>query len=256
MLLADLGAEVLKIEDPEEGDPTRRLGSPFREGESGYFVSINGNKRSVALELRKQEGRQVLYDLAKVSDVVFKDFRPGTVEKLGCNYHTLKEINSQIIYCSLTGFGESGPYRDRPASDLAIPVGELSGSLFSASAISAALYARQQTGAGSRIDIALMDCMLSLVTYAGWYHLINGKVPGPIGSTHQSVVQYQTSATPDVYIVGAVLVDKFWRAFRQVLGVEEMSDDPRFSDNEGRREHREELSPILVDIFRTKAGDE
>jgi crotonobetainyl-CoA:carnitine CoA-transferase CaiB-like acyl-CoA transferase len=278
MLLADLGAEVIKIEDPQGGDPTRRLGPPFVEGESGYFLAINRNKRSLALDLRKAEGRQVLYDLVEVSDVVFNNFRPGTMEKLGCDCETLKEINSQIIYCSLTGFGETGPYRDRPAFDLAIqaisgamsitgepsrppvrmgiPMGDLGGSLFCAFAISAALYAREKTGSGCRIDNSLTDCMLSLLTYVGQYYLLNGKVPGPIGSAHQSVVPYQAFATKDIYIVVAVFVEKFWHAFCQVLGLEEQFDDPRFADNDRRRENREELIPILEDMFRTKAGDE
>jgi crotonobetainyl-CoA:carnitine CoA-transferase CaiB-like acyl-CoA transferase len=278
MLLADLGAEVIKIEDPQGGDSTRRLGPPFVEGESGYFLGINRNKRSLGLDLRKAEGRQILYDLVEVSDVVFNNFRPGTMEKLGCDYETLKEINSQIIYCSLTGFGETGPYRDRPAFDLAIqaisgamsitgepghppvrmgiPMGDLSGSLFCAFAISTALYAREKTGSGCRIDISLMDCMLSLLTYVGQYYLISGQVPGPIGSAHQSVVPYQAFATKDIYIVVAIFVEKFWYAFCQVLGIEELFDDPLFADNDSRREHREELVPILENIFRTKPGDE
>jgi crotonobetainyl-CoA:carnitine CoA-transferase CaiB-like acyl-CoA transferase len=278
MLLADLGAEVIKIEDPRGGDPTRRLGPPFVEGESGYFLGINRNKRSVALDLRKAAGRQLLYDLVEVSDVIFNNFRPGTMEKLGCDYETLKKFNPQLIYCSLTGFGETGPYKDRPAFDLAIqaisgamsitgeagrppvrmgiPLGDLSGSLFCAFAIASALYTREKTGAGHRIDIGLMDCMVSLLTYVGQYYLIDGRVPGPIGSAHQSVVPYQAFATKDMYIVVAIFVEKFWHALCQVLEREELYDDPRFADNARRREHRAELIPILEDIFRTRPGDE
>jgi crotonobetainyl-CoA:carnitine CoA-transferase CaiB-like acyl-CoA transferase len=249
MLLADLGAEVIKVEDPRGGDPTRQLGPPFVEGEGGYFLSVNRSKRSLALDLRRPKGRQVLYDLARVSDVVFNNFRPGTMEKLGCDYETLKEINPQIICCSLTGFGETGPYRDRPAFDLAIqavsgamsitgepgrppvglgiPMGDLSGSLFCAFAISAALYAREGTGSGRRIDVGLMDCMISLLTYVGQYYLIDGKVPGPIGTAHLSVVPYQALAAEDMCIVFAAFVEKFWLALCQVLGIEELCDDPR-----------------------------
>lgn len=278
MLLADLGAEVIKIENPQGGDPTRRVGPPFVEGESGYFMGINRNKRSVALDLRQAEGRQVLHDLVKVSDVVFNNFRPGTMEKLGCGYDVLEEINPRLIYCSLTGFGETGPYRDRPAFDLAlqaisgamsitgepdgppvrmgIPLGDLSGSLFCAFAISAALYAREKSGAGRRIDVALMDCMISLLTYVGQYHLIDGQVPGPIGSAHQSVVPYQAFATKDTYIVVAIFVEKFWHAFCQVLGVEELAADPRFAHGDRRAENRHELIPILEEILGSKRGDE
>lgn len=278
MVLADLGAEVIKIEDPRGGDPTRRIGPPFVQGESGYFMSVNRNKRSVALDLRAEEGRRVLYDLVKVSDVVFNNFRPDTMERLGCSHETLREINPRIIYCSLTGFGETGPYRDRPAFDLAIqaisgamsitgepgrppvrmgvPMGDLGGSLFCALAISAALYARDKTGQGRYVDVGLMDCMVSLLTYVGQYHLIDGRVPGPVGSAHQSVVPYQAFATKDIYIVVAVFVEKFWHAFCEVLGIDELADDPRFADNDQRREHRDELTPILERIFLTRSGDE
>ena len=278
MLLADLGAEVIKIEDPHGGDPTRQIGPPFIEGESGYFIGVNRNKRSVALDLRKEQGRRVLYDLVKVSDVVFNNFRPGAMERLGCDYDTLKAINPQLIYCSLTGFGETGPYRDRPAFDLAIqaisgamsitgepyrppvrmgiPMGDLGGSLFCALAISSALYAREKTGEGRLIDVGLMDCMVSLLTYVGQYYLLGGSVPGPIGSAHQSVVPYQAFATEDIYIVVAVFVEKFWQGFCEVLGLDELTDDPRFEDNDKRRQYREELIPILEDVFRKRPGDE
>ncbi len=278
MLLADLGAEVIKIEEPQEGDPTRHIGPPFVKGESAYFMSVNRNKRSVALDLRRGEGRQVLYDLVKVSDVVFNNFRPGTMERLGCGYEALKKVNPLIIYCSLTGFGETGSHKDRPAFDLAIqavsgamsitgepgrppvrmgiPMGDLGGSLVCAFAISGALYSREKTGMGRRIDISLMDCMVSLLTYVGQYYLIEGRVPGPIGSAHQSVVPYQAFATKDFYIVVAVFVEKFWHSFCTVLDIEELADDPRFADNDRRSEHREELIRILEEIFLTKAGDE
>lgn len=278
MLLGDLGAEVIKIEPIEVGDPTRRLGPPFVEGESGYFMAINRNKKSVALDVRKEQGRQVLYDLVRVSDVVFHNFRPGVMEKLGCDYETLRGVNPRIIYCGLTGYGETGPYRDHPAFDLAIqaisgamsitgepgrppvrqgiPIGDLAGSLFAAFAISAALYAREVTGEGRKIDLSLMDCNVSLLTYVGQYYLIDGQVPGPMGSGHLSVVPYQAFATQDMYIVVAVFVEKFWQALCRVLGIEELIDDPRFCDNDHRRENREELVPILENIFRTRPGEE
>lgn len=278
MLLGDLGAEVLKIEPIEVGDRTRLLGPPFVEGESAYFMSINRNKKSVALDVTKEQGRQILYNLVRVSDVVFHNFRPGVMEKLKCDYNTLKGINPRVIYCGLTGYGETGPYRDYPAFDLAIqavsgamsitgesgrppvrmgiPMGDLAGSLFAAFAISAALYAREVTGEGRKIELSLMDCNISLLTYVGQYYLMDGRVPGPIGSGHQSVVPYQAFATQDIYIVVAVFVEKFWQAFCRVLGIEELIDDPRFCDNDHRRDNREELVPILEEIFRTRPGEE
>jgi crotonobetainyl-CoA:carnitine CoA-transferase CaiB-like acyl-CoA transferase len=278
MLLGDLGAEMIKIEQLEVGDRTRLLGPPFVEGESGYFLAINRNKKSVALDVRKEQGRQVLYDLVRISDVVFHNFRPGIMERLRCDYDTLKGINPRLIYCGLTGYGENGPYRDSPAFDLAIqavsgamsitgepdrppvrmgiPMGDLAGSLFAAFAISAALYAREVTGEGRKIELSLMDTNVSLLTYVGQYYLIDGRVPGPMGSGHLSVVPYQAFATQDIYIVVAVFVEKFWQAFCRVLGVGELADDPRFCDNDRRRENREELVPTLEEIFRTRPGDE
>jgi crotonobetainyl-CoA:carnitine CoA-transferase CaiB-like acyl-CoA transferase len=278
MLLGDLGAEMIKIEQIEVGDRTRLLGPPFVAGESGYFMGINRNKKSVALDVRKEKGRQVLYDLVRVSDVVCHNFRPGVMERLQCDYDMLRQVNPRIIYCGLTGYGESGPYRDRPAFDLAIqaisgamsitgepgrppvrmgiPMGDLAGSLFAAFAISAALYAREVTGAGRQIDLSLLDCNVSLLTYVGQYYLLDGQVPGPIGSGHQSVVPYQAFATQDIYIVVAVFVEKFWHALCCVLGIEELIDDPRFCDNDQRRDNRDELVPILEQVLRTRPGAE
>ena len=280
MLLGDLGAEIIKIEPLEVGDRTRLLGPPFVQGESAYFMSINRNKKSVALDVRQEQGRQVLYDLVRVSDVVFHNFRPGIMEKLKCDYDTLQALNPRIIYCGLTGYGETGPYRDYPAFDLAIqaisgamsitgepgrppvrmgiPMGDLAGSLFSAFAIAAALAerAREATGEGRKIELSLMDCNVSLLTYVGQYYLIDDQVPGPIGSGHQSVVPYQAFATQDIYIVVAVFVEKFWEALCRVLGIEELIDDPRFCDNDHRRDNREELIPILEKILRTRPGEE
>jgi crotonobetainyl-CoA:carnitine CoA-transferase CaiB-like acyl-CoA transferase len=278
MVLGDLGAEMIKIEPIKVGDRTRLLGPPFIAGESGYFMGINRNKKSVALDVRKEQGLQVLYDLVRVSDVVFHNFRPGAMERLKCDYETLKEVNPHIIFCGLTGYGETGPYRDRPAFDLAIqaisgamsitgepgrppvrmgiPMGDLAGSLFAAFAISAALYAREVTGEGRKIELSLMDCNVSLLTYVGQYYLLDGQVPGPIGSAHQSVVPYQAFATQDIYIVVAVFVEKFWEALCRVLGIENLIDDPRFLDNDHRRDNREELVPILEEIFCTRPGEE
>jgi crotonobetainyl-CoA:carnitine CoA-transferase CaiB-like acyl-CoA transferase len=278
MLLGDLGAEMIKIEPVEVGDRTRLLGPPFVAGESGYFLGINRNKKSVALDVRKEQGLQLLYDLVRVSDVVFHNFRPGVMERLQCDYESLREVNPRIILCGLTGYGENGPYRDLPAFDLAIqaisgamsitgepghppvrmgiPMGDLAGSLFAAFAISAALYAREVSGKGRKIELSLMDCSVSLLTYVGQYYLLDGQVPRPIGSAHQSVVPYQAFATQDIYIVVAVFVEKFWKALCRVLGIEDLIDDPRFYDNDHRRDNRQELVPVLEEIFRTRPGEE
>jgi crotonobetainyl-CoA:carnitine CoA-transferase CaiB-like acyl-CoA transferase len=278
MLLGDLGAEIIKVEAPGAGDLTRLLGPPFLDGESGYFLSINRNKKSIVIDLKAEEGRQVLYDLVEVSDVVFNNFRPGVMEKLGCGYDTLKAVNPRIIVCSLSGYGATGPSSQQPAFDLAIqavsgamsvtgepgrpPVrmgvslGDLSGSMFCAYAIASALYAREVTGEGRHIDIGLMDCLVSLLINVGHYYLLDGQVPGPMGSQHVSVVPYQAFRTADIYIVVAVYAEKFWEAFCRVLELEELIDDSRFCDNLSRTKNRDELIPILEERFRSRPGDE
>ena len=278
LLLADMGAEVIKVEEPDTGDRTRTIGPHFFEGQSAYFISINRNKRSVTLNLKSEKGKSVFYGLVKNADVVFDNFRPGTLKKLGCDYETLKKYNPKIISCSLSAFGENGPYRDYPAFDLTIqalggmmsymgepggkpvrmgaPMGDLAGGMFAALAISSALYSRDKTGKGCKMDLALLDCLISLHTYVAQYYAVDGVIPEPIGSGHQSVVPYQAFKTKDIHIVIAVFTEKFWARFCKVLGREELATDPRFENNHKRAENRNELIPILEEIFLTKTGDE
>ena len=273
MLLGDLEAEVIKIEPLDVGDRTRLMGPHFVGGESAYFLSINRNKKSLTLDLKQPAGREIFHRLVKVSDVVIDNFRPGTMEQLAADHQTLCEINPRIITCSISGFGQTGPYRDRPAFDLAlqaisgamsitgepghppvrmgVPMGDLAGSLFSAFAIASALYERERTGLGRAIDLGLMDCMVALLTYVGQYYLISGEVPQPIGTSHQSVVPYQAFPTSDGHIVVAIVVEKFWNIFCGVLGVEYLIADPRFADNNRRSANRAELIPLVESILRT-----
>jgi CoA:oxalate CoA-transferase len=187
MLLADLGAEVIKVEDPRGGDPMRVMGPPFLDGESAYFLSINRNKRSVALDLERPEGREVFLALCRVSDVVWENFRPGVMARLGCEPAALRALNPRLIVCSISAFGQTGPYRDWPAFDLALqamgggmsltgedgrpparmglPMGDLAGGMFGALAVAGALFRRAQTGEGTHFDLSLLDCQVSLLTY-------------------------------------------------------------------------------------------
>lgn len=278
MVLADLGAEVIKLEDPEGGDKTRTMGAKLSEGQSAYFLSINRNKKSLTLDLRKEKGREVFYELVKISDVVFDNFRPGVLERLGCGYETLKRYNPKIISCSISSFGQTGPDKDLPGFDLilqarggamsitgepgrppvrmGIPTGDLAGAMYAAFAVVAALYSRQKTGVGQKIDISLLDCQASFLTYVAQYYILNGRVPGPIGSGHQTVVPYQAFQTKDEYIVIAIFVEKFWEKLCRVLGLQNLVKDSKFCTNDLRRENKAELLPILEQKFLKKTAAE
>lgn len=278
MQLGDLGAEVIKIEAPARGDPTRQMPPHFLEGESAYFLSINRNKRSLTLNLKHPAGREVFYDLVRISDVVYDNYRPGVMAELGLAYETLRQVNPRIITCSISGFGQTGPYREHPAFDLVlqamsgsmsitgepgqlpvrmgIPLGDLAGGMFAVQAITAALYARQRTGEGCSIDIGLMDCLTSLLTYVAQYYLAGGPLPQPAGSHHQSVVPYGAFATADGYLVIAVFAEKFWGALCRALGRMDLAVDPRFARNDMRLLNRVELISILTDVFLARTTEE
>jgi crotonobetainyl-CoA:carnitine CoA-transferase CaiB-like acyl-CoA transferase len=264
MILGDMGAEVIKIEPPGEGDPLRQMPPHFVEGESAYFLSINRNKKSVTLDLRTGDGQQIFHTLVKKSDVIFDNFRPGILKKLGADYETLKKINPGIICCSILSFGSSGPYANQPAFDLTIqaisgamsytgepgrlpvrmgiPMGDLAGSMFAASSIGAALYNREKTGEGRKIELSLLDCLVALHTYVAQYYFSGGQVSGPIGSGHMSVVPYGAFATKDKPLVIAIFVEKFWKGLCDAIGDPELGKDERFSTTAGRLEHRDEVN--------------
>ncbi len=274
LLLADLGAEVIKIEEPEGGDPMRAMGPPFLgDGgdESAYFLAINRNKQSVALDLERPEGREVFLDLCRVADVVWENFRPGVMARLGCDPRLLREVNPRLVVCSISAFGQSGPYRDWPAFDLALqamggamsltgeegrpparmglPMGDLAGGMFGALAVAGALVQRARTGEGAVIDLSLLDCQLSLLTYVAQYYWADGRVPGRVGSGHLSVVPYQAFPTKDGDLVVAVFAEKFWAAFCRAVERPELAQDPRFASNVKRVEHKAELVPLLEALF-------
>jgi len=267
-LLADLGAEVIKIEEPDGGDPVRGMGPPFLPGgESAYFLAINRSKKSVALDLTKEAGREVFYDLVRRSDVVLENFRPGVMERLGCGWAKLWSLNQRLVVCSISAYGQEGPYRDRPAFDLALqamggamsltgepgrapvrmglPVADLAGGLFGALAVAGALLRRERTGEGARIDLSLLDCQVSLLTYVAQYFWADGRVPGPLGSAHASVAPYGACATRDGHVVVAVFTEKFWGGFCKALGRPEWERDPRFLTNRDRVANRAALMPLV-----------
>lgn len=246
MLLADMGAEVIKIEQPRSGDPIRRMGPPFIDGESAYFLGINRNKRSVTLDLASSAGRSLFLELVAVADVVMDNFRPGVMDRLGLAADSLRAAREDIIICAMSAFGPDGPYRDVPAFDLTLqalgggmsltghpggdparmglPIGDLAGGMFAAQAISAALFKRERSSVGSYIDLSLLDIQVSLLTYMAQYHFADGRIPRLMGTAHESVVPYQSFNTADGQIVIAVFVNNFWKALCDVLDLGEIED--------------------------------
>jgi CoA:oxalate CoA-transferase len=278
LLLADMGAEVIKIEDPDGGDPMRQMAPHFVNGVSAYFLSINRGKKSLALDLTTEEGRALFYRLVEVSDVVYDNFRPGVLERLHIDHDALKAINPRIISVSISAYGHTGPDRELPAFDLTlqarsggmsitgepgrppvragIPIGDLGGGMLSVSAVCAALFERERRGVGRKVEISLVDTLVSMLTYVGQYYFVSGEVPAPIGSAHQSVVPYQAFRTTDIWIVIAVFTERFWAGLCDVMSHPEWKDDPRFKTHGRRREHRDELVQMIQEVFLTRPGDE
>jgi formyl-CoA transferase/CoA:oxalate CoA-transferase len=271
MLLGDLGAEVIKIESPGAGDPLRKMPPHFAAGESAYFLAISRNKKSVTLDLRKPEGQRVLHELVAKSDVVFDNFRPGVLERLGADYETLSAINPQLVCCSISSYGQTGPLKNGPGFDLVIqalsgmmsytgepgrvpvrmgaPMGDLAGSMFACYSICAALLAAEKTGHGRRIDLSLLDCLVSMHTYVSQYHWVGGELPAPAGSGHMSVVPYRAYRTADGYLTIAVFVEKFWQLLCNVIGRPELGADERYDSTAKRLEHRAEVDQLLEQAF-------
>ena len=272
-VLSDLGAEVIKIEGPE-GDLGRIPSvAPYR-GVSTLFLTFNRNKKSVVINLKTDAGRALFYDLVKVSDVVIDNFRAAVLERLKIDYATLSAINPRIIQCSVTGFGAQGAYKDYPALDIiiqaisghmaftgepnrpparvGIPLADLSGGIFSCKAILAALFDRERTGRGCRVETSMFDGMLNLLSYIGTLYLTAGELPAPQGSAHEFTVPWQAFEAKDGYVVIATRQDNFWRKLCAVLGESGLADDPRFATNPKRLENRAVLVPILENILRKR----
>jgi formyl-CoA transferase/CoA:oxalate CoA-transferase len=274
LMLADLGAEVTKIELPERGDDTRAWGPPFLGGESAYFLSINRNKRSVTLNLKAPEGRKIVLELASQSDVFLENFAPGVAERLGIGFEAVRATNPRIVYCSISGFGQNGPYRDHPAYDLilqglgglqgitgepgaapvriGVAVADIAGGMFAAYAIAAALLHRERTGEGEFVDVSLLDSQLAWLTYMAANYFATGRDPERAGSRHPTIVPYQAFETRDGVLNVAVGNDDIFRRFCQALGRPELAADPRFSTNPKRVENRGALEPVLETLFRTR----
>jgi glutaryl-CoA transferase len=277
MFLGDLGAEVVKVEQPGVGDDTRGWGPPFAGGESAYYLCINRNKQSLALDLKSQRVRELLRELVKVADVVIENFRPGTMERLGLGEKELRAINPRLIYASLTGFGADGPMSDWPGYDLIVqawgglmsitgtPDGEpvkvgvaiidLIAGLMLGKAITAALFAREKIGVGQRIDTSLLEAEVASLINVGSNYLIGGKVPTRWGNAHPNIVPYQNFQTADGYLVIGVASEVIWKRFCQAIGRSDLTDDRRFADNSKRVEHRVSLIALLSEMFLERTND-
>ena len=277
MVLGDLGADVIKVEPPE-GDETRGWGPPFAGGESAYYLCVNRNKRGIVINLKTDEGKKVLRDLALQSDVLVENFRPGTLNKFGLDYETLHELNPKLIYCSITGFGQTGSMKDKPGYDFMIQAlgglmsitGEPEGEpmktgvavvdLFAGQnaiiAILAALQARTLTGRGQQLDISLFDSQLGWLANVASNYLISGKLPKRHGNAHANIVPYQSFQASDGWFAIAVGNDKQFARLCEMLGKPEIAMDEKFSTNSGRVQNRTEIIPLLASIFKAASVSE
>jgi formyl-CoA transferase len=277
MFLGDLGAEVVKVEQPGVGDDTRGWGPPFAGGESAYYLCINRNKQSLALDLKSQRVLELLRELVKVADVLIENFRPGTMDRLGLGEKELRAINPRLIYASLTGFCADGPMSDWPGYDLIVqawgglmsitgtPDGEpvkvgvaiidLIAGLMLGKAITAALFAREKIGVGQRVDTSLLEAEVASLINVGSNYLIGGKVPTRWGNAHPNIVPYQNFQTADGYLVIGVASEVIWKRFCQAIGRGDLTDDRRFADNSKRVEHRASLIALLSEMFLERTND-
>ncbi|EHK66753.1 CaiB/BaiF CoA transferase family protein [Achromobacter arsenitoxydans] len=286
--LADLGAEVIKIERPGAGDDTRAWGPPYLKDEAGhdtteaaYYLSANRNKMSVALDIASPRGAQLVRELALQSDILVENFKVGGLSKYGLDYASLKELNPRLIYCSITGFGQTGPYASRPGYDFMIQgmgglmsitgerddlpgggpqkagvaVADLMTGMYSTVGILAALHERARSGLGQHIDMALLDCQVAMLANQNLNFMTSGTAPRRAGNAHQNLVPYQVFAASDGHLIVAVGNDSQFRNYCGAIGLPELSADPRFSTNPQRVKNREELVPLLAERMATGERD-
>ena len=278
MMLADMGARVIKVEQPGKGDDTRGWGPPFQNGESAYFLSINRNKESVTLNLKHPEGRRVLDALIEKSDVLVENFRPGTLDKMGLGYETLSKQRPDLVYCSISGFGQTGPRRREPGYDavmqgegglmsitgandgpsyrLGVAIADIVSGMFSAYGIAVALLARHRTGRGQFVDVGMLDAVTALLTYQAGIYFATETAPPRLGNRPPTIVPYETLEAADGDLVVAVGNDQLWKTFCGVLELETLANDARFQTNKDRVSAHAELRPLLVERLKTRPAAE
>jgi formyl-CoA transferase/CoA:oxalate CoA-transferase len=276
MVLADLGADVIKVEDTKDGDDTRQWAPPYQGDESAYFLAANRNKRGISVDLKSEQGRAFVLRLADRADVVVENFRPGTADRLGLGYRDLSAHNPRLVYASISGYGQTGPWASRPGYDAiaqaqsgmmsitgeaggpplrpGVATADIGAGMWATIGILAALYARESTGHGQHVDVSLLDGQLAWLTYVagGWF--ATGASPGPHGSAHPTIVPYQALPTADGHLMIAAGNDKLFQRLTEALGVPELAADPRFAGNPDRVRHRDELVPLLEAALTRRAS--
>ena len=278
LMLSHLGADVVKVERPGMGDPLRGSGPPFVGDVAAYFLVVSSGKRSLTVDMKQPRGRDIVRQLARASDVLVENFRPGTVARLGVGPEDLRAENERLVYCSITGFGQTGPHRDRAAYDqlvqglsgvmsvtgepgrppikVGVPISDLSAGMWGAFAIASALYRREQTGRGDYIDLSMLDGMLPWLSKQAGVALTTGRTPQPMGSADPVLSPYRALRTKDGHGNLAIGNDTQWHRLCEVLGREDLGADPRFLTNGGRVENRDALDAELDAIFAQRRTDE
>jgi len=278
MMLGDMGAKVIKVEQPGKGDDTRQFGPPYIAGESAYYLGLNRNKYSITIDFNNSEHKQRLLELVSTATVLVENFRPGTLKKQGLDYETLREINPGLIYCSISGYGQDGPYATRPGYDFVAqaesgimavtgeadgepqrvgsPVADNAAGMFACISILAALYVRKSTGKGQHIDISLFEAAVSLLGNVSANHLISGEEAPRLGNGHPNIVPYQAFRTRNGYIVVSCGNDRLYQTFCGLLGREDLATDQRFVTNPQRVRNRKQLIPILQELFLERETDD
>ncbi|AUJ25412.1 CaiB/BaiF CoA transferase family protein [Virgibacillus dokdonensis] len=271
MIMGDLGAEIIKVEAPGGSDETRKWGPPFQEEVSAYYLCANRNKKSITLDLKSASGAEKIKQLVKESDVIIHNFKTGTMERFGLSYHTLSSINPKLIYCSITGFGETGPFKDLPGYDfiiqamsglmsitgdeqtgpqkMGVAITDVLTGMYATIGIQAALLERSKSKQGQKLDIALYDAAVSALVNIGSNYFMSGEIPSQLGNQHANIVPYQTFHTKDGEMVIAAGNDRQFQMLCDILGAASLKTDPKFKTNPDRVANRNELVPLLQQLF-------
>jgi formyl-CoA transferase len=276
MLLADMGAEIIKLEIPGRGDDAREF-PPFLDGQSMYYVNLNRGKKSITLNLKHPEGKRVFVELVKRCDVLLENFRPGTMERLSLSYENLKKVNPRLVYASISGFGQTGPYRSRPGYDIigqamgglmsitgwpdspptraGTAIGDILSALYTCIGILAALQVREKTGEGQTVDVALVDSVYASLENIPQKVFVEGEVPGRIGNRYEFIYPYDSFEARDGWVIIGIANDAIWRRFLETTGLEEL-DDPRFVTNPSRVDHHELIRDVIRGWVSGRSVDE